>query len=69
MDGVAIGRLGFVALSAAEERDVVGGRSIRVDILQAHIHGANGYTEVLESREDVEEMVGRQCELGRLDGL
>jgi hypothetical protein len=40
-----------------------------VDVFQAHIHGANRYAEVLKSGENVEEMVGRQCELSWLDGL
>jgi hypothetical protein len=69
MYGVAIGGLGLVALGAAEERDIVGGRSIRVDVLKPHIHRTNRYTELLESGENVEEMVGCQCKLSWLDGL
>lgn len=54
VDRVSIRILLSVSLGIAEERYVVGWRSIRVNILEADIHGPNWYTCLLEAREQVE---------------
>lgn len=38
-----------------------------MQVFQTHIHRTNIYAQVLETREEVEEVVGSQGELGRLD--
>jgi hypothetical protein len=58
--GADIGSTSLGALGLAEERDVVGRGCAVVQVLQANIHGTDRHSELLETREQVEEVVG--CE-------
>lgn len=63
MNGVSIasGPLGF-----AQERDI-GLGDVGMDVLQPDAHGTHGNGKILETGEQVEEMVGGQGQFGRLD--
>lgn len=50
-----------------EERNVVRGGSVAVEILQAYRHWAHIDTQVFEFAEEVEEVVRRQGELRRFE--
>lgn len=67
MDRVAVRVLGPLALGIAEKRHIVGWRGIRVNVLEPDVHGSHRNRSVLETREQVEQMMWCQSQFRWLD--
>jgi hypothetical protein len=64
---VAIGVSNLLPLRLVEKRHIVLWRDIRVYVFQPDVHGANSNGKFGEARQEVEEVVGSQRQLGGLD--